>query len=317
MDLNETAHAAPTTADGEVEAVRLTGCIGAEIRGVALSGALSEAVVAAIRAALLKHKVIFFRDQHHLDDPTQEAFAERLGELMRLPTVDETGGSRSLLDLQPSSGYFTTIWHTDSTFMASYPEASILRAITMPSVGGDTMWANTAAAYRDLPAPLKALVEDLTCIHRNNTDMRERHGELPAERLQNGGRLDAKVFETEHPVVSIHPETGERCLLLGAQFTRRFVGLTLEDSQRLIGVLQDHVTRPEHTVRWRWRAGDVAVWDNRATQHRVVADYGDEVRHLRRATVRGVPAVGPNGFRSRQVSGEATAGTVERMAAMG
>ena len=310
MDLTETAHAAPSTDDGELEAVRLTGSIGAEIRGVTLSGDMSEATVAAVRRALLKHKVIFFRDQHQLDDDQQEAFAERMGELMRFPTHDASAGSRSLLDLQPESGYLTTIWHTDTTFMASYPQASILRAITMPSVGGDTMWANTAAAYRDLPAPLKALVADLTCIHRNTQDMQERYGELGPDRLPKAGTRPSNVFESEHPVVSIHPETGERCILLGQQFTRRFVGLTVEDSQRLIGVLQDHVTRPEHTVRWRWRAGDVAIWDNRATQHRVVADYGQEIRHLRRATVRGGPAVGLNGFRSRQTQGEATAGTV-------
>ena len=145
MDRTETTYGAPEAAN-DLEAVRLTGCIGAEIRGVTLSGDLSEAAVAAVRQALLKHKVIFFRDQQ-LDDDQQEAFAERMGELMRFPTADASVGSRSLLDLQPESGYLTTIWHTDTTFMASYPQASILRAITLAEIGRRGFSLRSCRAY--------------------------------------------------------------------------------------------------------------------------------------------------------------------------
>ena len=305
MDRTETCAAEVPSA--EVEAVRLTGNIGAEIRGIRLSGELGDDTVAAIRRALLKHKVIFFRDQHDLTAVQQETFAERLGEIAHYPNVSGMDGTRALLDLHADEGYLSTIWHTDMTFMARFPQASVLRAVTIPSVGGDTMWANTAAAYRDLPAPLKALADTLTAVHMNTSDYDERFGEFGEDRLGKFKRNLRPSQSAEHPVVSVHPETGERVLLLGQQFVRRFVGMTLEDSHRLIAILQDHISRPEHTVRWRWRVGDLAVWDNRATQHRVVPDYGDEPRNMRRVTVQGATATGLNGFVSRQLGGETQA----------
>jgi taurine dioxygenase len=296
--------------DGALEVVPIGGRIGAEVRGVALSGVLDASTVAAIRAALIRHKVIFFRDQQ-LDDDAHEAFAARLGAPVAHPTVPVAEGSRYLLDLESREGFAAASWHTDVTFVPDYPEASILRAIEAPEAGGDTLWANTVTAYEDLPLPLKALVDGLRAVHTNAYDYAAVFADTNREKLEQYRSVFAStVYETEHPVVRVHPETGERALLVG-HFVKQFVGLNGADSQRLLAILQDHVTRPENTVRWRWRKGDVAIWDNRATQHRAIADFGQQRRHLRRATIAGSVPVGVDGQPSRVISPAAHAVAAE------
>ncbi|MDX3884810.1 MAG: TauD/TfdA family dioxygenase [Sphingomonas sp.] len=291
-------------AESPLDIVPVAGRIGAEIRGIALSGDLDDATIAAIRAALVRHKVIFFRDQHELDDARQEAFAEKLGEPVAHPTVPVAEGSRFLLELDSREGYAASSWHTDVTFVPAYPEASILRAIVIPEAGGDTLWANTVTAYEELPEPLRLLVDNLKAIHTNLYDYAGHFANLPQDKLEQHRAVFAStVYETEHPVVRVHPESGERSLLLG-HFVKQFVGLNGADSQRLLAVLQDHVVKPENTVRWRWRAGDVAIWDNRATQHRAIADFGLQRRHLRRATIAGTVPVGIDGKESRLLKPE-------------
>jgi taurine dioxygenase len=138
-------------------------------------------------------------------------------------------------------------------------------------------------------------------VHSNVYDDTRKYRDREAR--ENERRVFAStVYETEHPVVRVHPESGERTLVVG-HFLRQFVGLTVADSERLRTTLQEHITQPENTVRWRWRAGDVAIWDNRATQHRAVADYDLSLcRHLRRVTIAGDIPVGVNGFTSRLVA---------------
>ncbi|WP_070151239.1 TauD/TfdA dioxygenase family protein [Sphingobium phenoxybenzoativorans] len=287
-----------------LDIVPVAGRIGAEIRGVALSGDIDPATLAAIRAALVRHKVIFFRDQDALNDQRHEDFAALLGEPVAHPTVPVAEGSRYLLELDSKEGYAASSWHTDVTFVEAYPQASILRAITIPQAGGDTLWANTATAYEDLPEALKPLVDTLWATHSNKYDYAGALSIKDAKRSEEYSKIFAStVYETEHPVVHVHPESGERNLLVG-HFVKQFVGLNSADSQRLFSILQDHITRPENTVRWRWRAGDVAIWDNRATQHRAIADFGLQRRTLRRATVAGTVPVSIDGRPSRTVKKE-------------
>ena len=289
-------------ADSPLDIVPVAGRIGAEIRGIQLSGDLDEITVAAIRAALVRHKVIFFRDQTSLDDAAQEAFAERIGQPVAHPTVPVAEGSRFLLELDSREGYAASSWHTDVTFVPAYPEASILRAITVPQAGGDTLWANGVTAYEELPDGLKTLVDELWAVHTNDYDYAGAFANAPAERVQQHKSVFAStVYETEHPVVRVHPESGERALLVG-HFVKKFVGLNAADSQRLLAILQDHITKPENTVRWRWRAHDVAIWDNRSTQHRAIADFGLQRRTLRRATVAGDVPIAIDGRRSRAIT---------------
>ena len=292
----------------------VAGRIGAEIRGVRLSGDLDDATIRAIDDAVVRHKVVFFRDQTHLDDATHEAFAARFGDPVAHPTVPVAEGSRYLLELDSREGYAASSWHTDVTFVDAYPKGSILRAITVPQAGGDTLWANGETAYDGLQEPLRQLVNTLWAVHSNDYDYAATLGAAAidaglAERSKYHKSVFAStVYETEHPVARVHPVSGQRSLLLG-HFVRRFVGLNEADSARILGVLQDHITRPENTVRWRWAPGDVAFWDNRATQHRAIADFALQRRTLRRATINGDVPVGIDGRQSRTIRKEKPAET--------
>ncbi len=191
------------------------------------------------------------------------------------------------------------------TFLPDYPEASILRGVEIPAAGGDTLWANTVSAYQELPEPLKGLVGTLRAVHSNRRDPAGDAGSGSQE--QRDSVFTSTVYETEHPVVRVHPESGERSLLAG-YFVKGFVGLSSADSQRLLAILQEHITRPENTVRWHWQVGDVAIWDNRATQHRAIADSGRQRRQLRRVTLAGPVALGIDGRPSRLLTAVAGAG---------
>jgi taurine dioxygenase len=283
----------------------VTGRIGAEIRGVQLSGDLDAGTVRAIDEALVRHKVVFFRGQTHLDDAEHEAFAGLFGDPVAHPTVPVAEGSRYLLDLDSKEGYAASSWHTDVTFVDAYPKASILRAITVPEAGGDTVWANGETAYEGLPEPLRQLANNLWAVHTNDYDYAAQFGvtkdspqSVKDRQAFQQSVFASTVYETEHPVVRVHPVSGQRSLLLG-HFVRNFVGLNQKDSARIFAILQEHVTREENVVRWRWEAGDVAFWDNRSTQHRAVADFALQRRTLRRATVNGEVPVGIDGRSSR------------------
>ncbi len=279
--------------------------IGAEISGVRLGGDLAPTAVAEIRAALLTHKVIFFRDQHHLDDQRQLAFATLLGTPIGHPAATALAPDAPVITPINSEFGKANRWHTDVTFAANYPAASILRAVTLPSYGGSTLWANTATAYAELPEPLKCLANNLWALHTNRYDYLDKA--VQAEQLTDLQRAFRQAFEktdfqTEHPVVRVHPETGERTLVAG-DFVRSFVGLDSRESSALFELLQDRITVPENTIRWNWQPGDVAIWDNRATQHRAVDDYDDQNRLMNRITLMGDVPVDVHGQRSRVVSG--------------
>ncbi|MGH6696861.1 TauD/TfdA dioxygenase family protein [Sphingopyxis sp.] len=287
----------------------VTGTIGAIVNGIQLSGDLPAATVQAIQTALLRHKVLFFRDQQHLTDQEHEDFAALLGDPVAHPTVPVAEGSRYLLELDSKEGYAASSWHTDVTFVDAYPKASILRALTIPEAGGDTQWANGETAYDGLPDVLRQLVNNLWATHTNLYDYASilqsaPDGESAAKRIKEHRNVFAStVYETEHPVVRVHPVSGQRSLLLG-HFVKQFVGLNAADSARLFQTLQDHITKPENVVRWRWREGDLAIWDNQSTQHRATADFGLQRRTLRRATISGEVPVAIDGRRSRTVRKE-------------
>jgi alpha-ketoglutarate-dependent sulfate ester dioxygenase len=287
-----------TESGNDLRVQRIAGHIGAEISGVRLSGDLDAPTVQAIREALFKNKVIFFRAQTHLDEASHEAFARLLGDIVPHPTVPSVKGTQAVLDIDGTHGNRATAWHTDVTFVDAYPQASILRALVVPEYGGDTLWANTANAYQLLPARLKDLADNLWAVHSNAFDYTVPSPKIPPDKLKRYFNVfSSTVYETEHPVVRVHPETGERTLVLGA-FVRRFVDLPKADSEQLFSLLQGYITRIENTVRWRWAVGDVAIWDNRATQHRAVDDYGKQSRLHRRVTVAGDVPISVDGRHS-------------------
>ena len=275
------------------------GRIGAEIQGVKLSADLADEVVNEINQALLQHKAIFFKDQQHLDDVAQEAFAARLGTPLNHPTVPVKDGSAHILEID-SRGARADSWHTDISFIDAYPKASILRSVVAPAVGGNTVWANTTAAYNDLPEELKTLADSLRAIHSNNFDYAAKVS-VPKEALEKyKNYFNSTEYETEHPLVRVHPETGEKTLLLG-HFFKSFVGYSSSESRRLFDLFQSYVEKLENIVSWRWSTGDVAIWDNRATQHRAINDYGDQHRVVRRVTLEGDVPVGVDGRSSREL----------------
>jgi alkyl sulfatase len=272
----------------DLDVCPLAGHIGAQIDNIRLAGSLPDGTIAAIEAALSKYRVIFFRDQGHLDDAEQENFAARLGDLFAHPTNRALPGSAAILELDSThGGGRADRWHSDITFVDAYPRLSMLRAVVIPPFGGDTVWANTVAAYEGLPPALKTLAENLWAVHSNLYDyaaVRPKASAAAAKHYEDV--FTSTVYETEHPAVRVLPRTGERSLVLG-YFVRRFVGYSQSDSNHLFELLQSHVTRLENTIRWRWKAGDVAIWDNTATQHCAINDYADQKRVVRRSTVRG------------------------------
>ncbi|KRR29605.1 TauD/TfdA dioxygenase family protein [Bradyrhizobium retamae] len=272
--------------------------IGAEIRNIKLSGDLPEQTIAAINGLLLEHKVIFFRDQGHLDDAEQERFALRFGKLVPLPTLGATKGTVSILEIDSARGGIRTdYWHIDVAYVDAYPKILVLRGVVIPPVGGDTVWSNTAAAYLDLPPPLQRLADDLWAVHSNAYDFAVIARPSATDKKLYDEIVDRWMFETEHPVVRIHPETGERTLVLGYD-VKRFVDVPKYDGQRLFDLFESHITAPENIVRWNWKQGDVAIWDNRATMHYAVRDYGDQPRVVRRAAIEGEVPVSVDGRRS-------------------
>lgn len=285
-----------------IQVKAINGRIGAVIEGVKLSSSLDATVVQEINQALLKHKVIFFKHQSHWDDVEQEAFAARLGTPLNHPTVPVKQGSNHILELD-SRGARADSWHTDITFLDAYPKASILRSIVAPEVGGNTVWANTTTAYNDLPEELKTLAESLRAIHSNNYDYAAK-ASVPAEVLAKyKDFFNSTEYETEHPLVRVHPETAEKTLVLG-HFFQKFVGYSQADSRRLFDIFQNYVEKLENIVSWRWEAGDIAIWDNRATQHRAINDYGDQHRVVRRVTLEGDIPLGVDGQLSQVIRKE-------------
>lgn len=269
----------------------VSGRTGAEISNIRLGGHLSSEVVTELNQALLQYKVIFIRGQQHLTDLEQEDFARLLGEPSNHPSVPLKDGTAHTLAIDSRGGRADS-WHTDITFLANYPKATILRNVIAPQVGGDTVWANTAAAYAHLPEALKLLAEGLRAVHSNDYDYT---GRVSAQNLEQRQIFTTAVeIETEHPLVRVHPETGEKTLVLG-HFFKRFVGFNSRDSRRLFELFQEHITEWENVVRWQWAEGDVAIWDNRATQHRAINDYGDELRVATRVTLAGDVPVGVDG----------------------
>jgi len=294
--------------DAALDVRPITPAIGAEIHGVRLSGDLPAETVTAIRDALLRHRVVFFRGQGHLGEAEHQAFARLLGPLVPHPTLPPVAGTEAVLDIDAENGRASQ-WHTDVTFVPAFPLCSVLRGVVIPPVGGDTVWANTVAAYETLPPALRGLADQLWALHSNAYDYGATRPNATARQVQRYETVfKSTVYETEHPVVQAHPLTGERAIILG-YFLRRLLGVSSADSAHLFAMLQDHVTRLENMVRWRWSTGDVVIWDNRATQHKAIDDYGQQPRIVRRVAIDGPVSVGIDGRHGKRRNSDAQVAT--------
>ncbi|MFI9770141.1 TauD/TfdA dioxygenase family protein [Streptomyces sp. NPDC052415] len=302
---------------------QVAGRIGAEISGVDLRTEPDEATVAEIRRAVLTHRVLFFRDQD-ITHAQHIAFGRRFGALTRRPGTKHgvhPEGHPEILTVDPkrdTERYGADFeehyrrkwtsplagWHSDLTQAVNPPSLSILRAEKTPPFGGDTQWTNTVAAYEGLSAPLREFVDGLTAEHAFFTAVHLRHSDERDREILRTYCADPQA--AVHPVVRVHPETGEKALFVSPGSTTRVTGFSELESRHLLELLFQHLTSAEYTVRFRWEPGSIALWDNRSTCHLAPTDFAhlDAERVMHRVTVLGEPAQGPSGFVSQLVAGE-------------
>jgi taurine dioxygenase len=240
-----------------------------------------------------------------LDDTGQQRFARYFGELTTAhPTVPAVAGAPNVLPVDSEQGK-ANHWHTDVTFILNPPQASTLRSIVVPPYGGETLIANAATAYRDLPTPLRDFADTLSAIHTNDYDYAVPPESMDQAERDRRAEFVSIKFETVHPVVRVHPLTGERSLFIGG-FAQRIVGLSRAESVDILRLLQSYVTRPENVLRWRWSPEQLVLFDNRITQHSAVDNYDDLPRRLHRVTVAGDVPVGIDGRASHSITGDAS-----------
>ncbi len=256
---------AAASSAGDWEVTRISGSLGAEIRGLSLKE-VGPAEAERIQALLMEHLVLFFPDQH-LAPEAHIAFGRHFGKLEGHPNVVGSSELAEMFELRASKGAIADEWHSDLTCQAQPSLLAILNMVKCPSVGGDTLWANMYKAYDELSPPLQELCEGLTALHD----------------AQPHGKPDAMAV---HPVVRVHPVTGRKSLFVNEHFTRRIVELSHSESKMLLEYLTRWASNPRFTVRYRWSQGTIAMWDNRCTQHFVMDDF-DEERIIQRVTVMG------------------------------
>jgi taurine dioxygenase len=259
------------------------------VEGIRLDPGVDDATVTAIRAALLEHKVVWFRDQS-LDGASITALAARFGTPTEAHPVEPSlEGHPEVLPLDSDEGARADVWHSDLTFQECPPLGAILHALEVPGVGGDTIWADMIGAYQSLSATLRDFIDGLTATHSPT-----KAGGYFAGRDRTGGEAAdaAATAVARHPIVRRHPETGARSLFVNPLFTDKVDGLRRNESDALLGLLYKAAVAPERLVRWRWEAGDVAMWDNRCTMHYALLDFGTERRRMLRVALEGDKPVG-------------------------
>jgi len=269
----------------QFEISRVGGTIGAEIRGVDLAHDLPEQTVAAIRQALLDHLVVFFRGQD-LTPARYRDFAARIGTPIDYPFVPGIEGFPEItpvLKRPDQTINFGGVWHSDTTYLAEPPMATLLLARELPARGGDTEFANQYLAYETLSDGMKSVLSGLRGVARSDKAEASRTRE---DRTKKSG-IAAEVLTAEHPVVRTHPETGRRALYVNIAHTAHFAGMTEEESLPLLRFLWAHQTRPEFTCRFTWSPGALALWDNRCAQHNAINDYQGQTRLMHRITLAG------------------------------
>jgi taurine dioxygenase len=270
-----------------IEVRRVAGALGAEVRGVDLAQPPGREVIAEIRRAWLENLVVFFRDQP-LTPAQYMAFAEAMGMPVEYPFVKGIEGWPHIIEvkkLEHEKVNFGGVWHSDTAYLGQPPMASMLLAREIPPYGGDTLFANQYLAYESLSGGMRRLLDGLMAV---NTSAKADVSKTREDRLASDGRADApRSYETEHPVVRTHPETGRKALYVNIAHTARFAGMTEEESAPLLNYLFQHQVKPEFTCRFVWQPGSLAFWDNRCAQHNPVNDYHGYKRLMHRITLAG------------------------------
>jgi alpha-ketoglutarate-dependent taurine dioxygenase len=282
-------------------ATPITGVFGAELGGARARDGIDAEWFSSM---LEDHRLLVLRDQH-LTHGEQVALARALGEPTPAhPVIPGHPDFPEILEQDGAKGGRNARWHTDVTFVATPPAASVLVGDETPVSGGDTLFADTRTAYERLAEPLRKMCDSLEAVHRISPlaywgePFDSALNRADAQQLLDDA---AKVPPVIHPVVRVHPTTGRPNLFVNPGFTSHLVGMSRIESDGLLAMLYEHMTQPEFVLRHRWRDGDVVIWDNRATMHYAVDDYGTTERRVRRVTIRGGTPVGPTGVESRIV----------------
>ncbi|HSS10599.1 MAG TPA: TauD/TfdA family dioxygenase [Acidimicrobiales bacterium] len=275
--------------DGELDIRRLTPASGAEVHGLDLSEPLAPSTVANVRAALCRHLVLFFPRQE-LSPDQQAAFARQFGQPTEahpiMPALDDHPHVLPIDSRRNKSNF----WHSDVTFMSRPPMGSILYAVLMPEVGGDTLWVSLQAAYDALAEPVRDLCDRLIGLHWDPSFAAEIEA---AGGCTWAGKRIERLRPVVHPVVRVHPETGRKGLFVNQNFTTLILEVSPIESDGLLRMLFQHCQLPEFSCRYRWQQGTVAFWDNRASLHYATDDYGDALRIVHRVTLQGDRPYGP------------------------
>lgn len=291
----ETADIGPKQSTGSQQSgltcERLTPALGALVRGARLDQPLDRPAVEQLRLALDEHLVLFFEDQR-ISPSEQRDFAACFGELYVHPFYagEEHVPEIMILEHDAAKRANSDRWHTDVTYLETPPKICILYSEEIPEIGGDTLWASMYKAYETLSPPLQRMLSELRAVHtfaKNFTPERFRALHME-DRI---GSLYGDHPPVFHPIVRTNPENGRKALFVNQDFTTHIEGVSARESEILLGMLYDHLAQPEFQVRWRWHRNNVAVWDNRWTQHCALADYYPQKRRVRRATVIGDPPV--------------------------
>jgi taurine dioxygenase len=271
---------------------RVAGACGAVVGGVDLAGELDDEVIAEIRRAVLDHLVVFFRGQD-LTPGQQVAFSRRFGPFSPVPFIEPIAEHPEVIAVvreasETQSYTFGSLWHSDFSFFAEPPFASILHAREVPPFGGDTLWANQELAFAAFSTGMQSMVTGLTGVHSAtkaySTSMQQLHDTFTGMTVHTSDEANRTQL---HPVVRVHPETGRPALYVNAQYTVGLDGFFPHEARPLLAMLFAHATETQFTCRWQWKVGDVAMWDNRSVQHMVMADSTGHRRYMRRTTVAG------------------------------
>lgn len=261
-----------------IDVTPLTNVLGATVHGPDLREPLDEETVSELRAAWHEHKVLFLPGQA-IDRDLHKRFASYFGDVFRHPYLKDVASDPDIVTLysggETGSRYVASGWHTDVTFVEQPPMGSIIHAVNVPAYGGDTMWIDLEAAFNGLSPTMQEFVSTL----------RATHGAPRAAFIP--GDTSGEFIRSSHPVVRTHPVTGRRCLFVNPGFTRKIDDVTPAESTALLTFLHAHCQQPEYQVRYHWTADTIGMWDNRCTQHRVVADNLDALRKMERITLFG------------------------------
>jgi taurine dioxygenase len=269
----------------------ISGALGAEIAGVDLSGELSNSDAAEVHDAFLAHRVLFFRDQK-LTPPEFVRFGSLFGEPDIYPFIKGLPDNPEVIEIiktEADTKNFGGSWHSDTSYMECPALGTTLYGLEVPETGGDTLFANTTMAYEALSDGMKELLAGLVGVNSSEKGYQggRAAGMARLDAMKGTFQPKAETYESEHPVVRTHPETGRQSIYVNRSHTVCLKDMTVEESTPIIDYLCDHMIRPEFTCRFRWRAGSIAVWDNRTTMHHAVNDYAGQRRHMQRITIKG------------------------------